>query len=242
MKNNAIFNRTYLLGDIHGNWHVIQDHLSKIVVDNVAYIQVGDFGIGFYSNDEDLRRLKILNEKLIEHNSFLYVIRGNHDRKDWFMIDKMIDEKNQLSNIFFVPDYTVLNIDNENILFIPGAISIDRVYRKKNNMGWWADEVVVFDFDKASEYLNIDRIISHTAPDFCQPTSFNDLVNNYALYDKCLLNDLSNERANMSKLVSILMKNNKIKSLHYGHFHQSYYFRHNDCDFIGLGVNEFYNL
>lgn len=242
MKNNAIFDKKYLLGDIHGNWYVIQEHLIKINADNVAYIQVGDFGIGFFSDKEDFRKLSILNANLVEHNSFLYIIRGNHDRKDWFMDNQMLDEKNLLSNIFFMSDYSVLNIDNENILFIPGAVSIDRVHRRKNNMGWWADEVVDFDFEKAGKFVNIDRIISHTAPDFCQPTSFGNLVHEFASDDKHLIDDLSNERKNMTKIVSIIMNNNKIKSLHYGHFHRSYYFRHSNCDFIGLGVNEFYNL
>jgi hypothetical protein len=133
-----------------------------------------------------------------------------------------------------------LNIDLENILFIGGAISIDRVPRRMDGgRSWWSDEVVNFDYEKVKELRDIDRVICHTAPDFCQPLTFNNLVYNFALQDDKLLQDLRDERANMTKLVTQLMNNNKIKSFTYGHFHNSYRFYHNDCEFVCLNVNQF---
>jgi UDP-2,3-diacylglucosamine pyrophosphatase LpxH len=57
--------------------------------------------------------------------------------------------------------------------------------------------------------------------------------------DDLLLDDLRNERENMTKLVTEVMKNNKLKSLIYGHFHNNYRLYHNNCEFLGLNINQF---
>jgi hypothetical protein len=108
-----------------------------------------------------------------------------------------------------------------------------------NGGKWWEDEVVSFDFDKVAELRDIDRMICHTAPDFVEPLAFNQLVYNFATQDDLLLDNLRNERENMTKLVTDVMKNNKLKGYYYGHFHQNYHFYHNDCEFICLSINVF---
>jgi hypothetical protein len=108
-----------------------------------------------------------------------------------------------------------------------------------NGGKWWKDEVVSFYFDKVAELRDIDRMICHTAPDFVEPLAFNQLVYNFATQDDLLLGDLRNERENMTKLVTDVMKNNKLKGYYYGHFHQNYHFYHSDCEFICLSINVF---
>lgn len=234
------YNAKYLLGDIHGHWSVILNHVESNPNNNACYIQVGDFGIGFCDIGVEISKLSILNDALKSKESDLYVIRGNHDNPIWFKSDQLGEAS--LSNIFFVPDYTVLNIDSENILFIGGAISIDRNPRRKYKKefdSWWEDEVVEFRFDKIKEFRNIDRLICHTCPDFCEPIRFSQIVYDYASGDSSLLSDLREERKNMTKLVTELMENNKLKSFVYGHFHNNYRFYHNECEFLGLGVDQF---
>ena len=244
MNNNKIYKRKFLLGDLHGYWSVILNHLNHVHETETCYIQVGDFGIGFDDIEKEFEKLQRLNARLVEYNSDLFILRGNHDNPYWFIADDYNYLKDQLTNIFFVPDYTVLNIDLENHLFIGGGVSIDRVPRRMDGPGksWWPKEVVNFDFEKAAELRDIDRVICHTAPDFCQPLKFNQLVYNFAMQDDKLLEDLRNERANMTKLVTEIMKNNKIKGYYYAHFHNSYRFYHNDCEFICLNVNQFLHL
>jgi DNA repair exonuclease SbcCD nuclease subunit len=239
---NKIYNKKFLLGDIHGHWGVILDKLDYLNEENICIIQVGDFGIGFDDIDKEFNRLSRLNDKLVELKSDLFVLRGNHDNPSWFKSSEFGVLKDKLTNIFFVPDYTVLNIDSENILFIGGAVSIDRVHRRINRMGWWADEVIKFDFERIKNIRDIDRIICHTAPDFCHPLKFNQLVYDFATKDDLLLKDLKEERANMTKLVTLLMKNNKLKGYYYGHFHSNYNFYHNGCEFIGIGVDKYINV
>lgn len=245
MKNYVTYREKYLLGDIHGEWSVILNHLRKISHfdneerKNICYIQVGDFGIGYNKVENEVAKLKILNEELVKHESDLFIIRGNHDDPEWFKIDVYTEYKEKLSNIFFVPDYTVLNIDLENILFVGGAVSIDRNYNKMRGGKYWPDEVVKFDYEFVDKLRDIDRMICHTSPDFVEPLTFNNLVYSYAMNDDLLLGDLTTERSNMTKLVTALMNNNKLKGFYYGHFHRNYRFYHNECEFICLDINTF---
>lgn len=240
--NFKVFNKIYLVGDLHGFWNIIVNHASNNNTYDSCYIQVGDFQIGFSDKDEE--NLILLNNFLADNNNFLYVIRGNHDNPFWFNGNQFDEIKNKLDNILFIPDYTVLNINHENILFIGGAISIDRIPRIARSTGWWAEEVVDFDFDKASEFNNIDRMVCHTAPDFVPPLkiSSGSIVYDYAHNDKLLLDHLKLERENMTKLVNLILLKNKIKSFFYGHFHNSYKFYHNNCEYIGLDINQFFSL
>ena len=246
MKNFVTYNEKYFLGDIHGEWSVILKHLDKVTDfdfrerHRVCYIQVGDFGIGYNKIESEMAKLLILNEHLAEKESDLFILRGNHDDPQWFIQDQFVEHKEKLTNIFFVPDYTVLNIDLENILFIGGAVSIDRNWTKFRGGKYWPDEVVKFDFEAITNLRDIDRLVCHTAPDFVEPLGFNQLVYNFALNDDLLLEDLRTERGNMNKLVTELMKNNNLKEFIYGHFHGTYKFRHNDCDFNGLNINQFH--
>jgi UDP-2,3-diacylglucosamine pyrophosphatase LpxH len=248
VKNYVVYKEKYLLGDIHGEWSVILNHLHRVSEfdlkekDKVCYIQVGDFGMGYNTKEKEFAKLKILNEELVKHNSDLFIIRGNHDDPEWFVADKYAECKEELTNIFFVPDYTVLNIDLENILFVGGAVSIDRNYNKMYGGKYWEKEVVNFDFELVKNLRDIDRMICHTSPDFVEPLTFNNLVYRYAMNDDLLLADLTTERGNMTKLVTEVMNNNKLKGFYYGHFHRNYRFYHNDCEFVCLDINTFKNV
>ncbi len=116
MKNREFI---ALLGDVHNYSKIIQ-YAGAIELSDCDLIQVGDFGVGVDGNDEN--RLNTLNQFLVEYNIFLHVIRGNHDNPAYFTGNY----RNVYSNIDFIPDYTIKQIQNRNILFIGGATSIDR--------------------------------------------------------------------------------------------------------------------
>jgi hypothetical protein len=241
---SKFYNKKYLLGDIHGYWSIISNHLVQNDEKNIGYIQVGDFGIGFYENEPE--KLKKLDEILDIYDSDIYIIRGNHDNPAWFINggnDKISDIKSNLKRIIFVPDYTTININTENILFVGGAVSIDRVPRMMDlTESWWSNEVFKLDEEKLEGLSNIDRIITHTCPDFCEPIKFNQLVYNYASQDSNLLKDLREERELVTKMSNILMlngKNPKLKGWYYGHFHNNYRFLHQNMEFVCLDINRF---
>jgi len=204
----------FLLGDIHGDFNKVAymayDNSNLTVPRNI--IQVGDFGAGFSKSFyEDMA---YLNNVLKKHNTFLYVIRGNHDDPSYFNGDL------KLSNLQLLPDYSVINIEDKNILCVGGAISIDRKSRVVNK-SWWVDEVFNLNPEKYSNLRDIDIVITHTAPSFCYPVDFNQLVYNYAYYDKKLLRDLQFERNQLNQLYLNLIERNNIEYWFYGHFHTS---------------------
>jgi DNA repair exonuclease SbcCD nuclease subunit len=240
------YNKKYLLGDIHGEWSVIARHIVGVGDIDVAYIQVGDFGVGFDHIDNEVERLKKLNDILNEYKCDLYVVRGNHDDPIWFKDENLKEYKSQLNRIIFVPDYTMINIDDENILFVGGAISIDRVPRRMSlRESWWEDEVFVLDKNKLNLFEGVDRVITHTSPNFCSPVGFNNVVYLYARNDKGLLDELIVERNKITEMASILMMNGRnpnLKGWYYGHFHSGFRTMHSNIEFICLDINQFMRL
>ena len=69
------------------------------------------------------------------------------------------------SNLEFIEDYTVKDLNGEKFLFVGGAISIDRRYRRES-IDYWIDEPFVFDENKAQE---CDVLVTHSAPSWIGP-------------------------------------------------------------------------
>ena len=211
-----------ILGDIHGEFELLRKSIDKKQISDVIIIQVGDFGIGFYDKHKDQHKLHTLNNFFIEKNIEMYVIRGNHDDPSYFNGD------HNYSNLKLLKDYTELNINGFNFLFIGGAVSIDRQYRLAEQIqygkrpSFWFDEKFNLDIDKVENIENIDVVITHTAPNICHPNNDNGyppIVLNYTYVDNTLLEDLEEERNNMDMLLDRLKIKNNIKKWYYGHFH-----------------------
>lgn len=205
----------HFLGDIHGDFYVIQNFCRKFgnQSETVNLIQVGDFGAGFESIEGFMSKMDYLNQILITHNVVVYAIRGNHDDPQYFD-----GQHNFWTNLKFIKDYDILNIENKNILFMGGAISIDRLDRVENK-SWWRDEIFVLREDLLNKMTDIDIVVTHTAPPFAAPNKINDLVLSYAMGDTNLIGDLAYERNLLNQAWEILIKNNTIEKWYYGHFH-----------------------
>ena len=223
-----------VLGDIHGSFNVVSFFIKKYNLRNTLIIQVGDFGIGYPANlTRDSFELRYLSSELIKTNNILCAIRGNHDNPSYFLETKEI-----FKNIFLIKDFEVIKTLKENILCIGGAISIDR---KVNivDFSYWKEEGVTYRED-LSEFKEITRVVTHTAPDFLPPYVFNQLVYYYINQDETLELELNLERQLMSNMIKQVIENNKdtLKSYYYGHFHYSETkFIDNIC-FKLLDVNE----
>jgi predicted phosphodiesterase len=224
------------VGDIHGNFNYIKYLVRSRHLEGETIIQVGDFGIGFNKKHVDLEELQKLNATLRAADCKLYVIRGNHDDPRYF------NGVFEFTNLHLVPDYTVINIEGKNVLFVGGATSIDRVYRQEAGYGWWEDEKFVLDTDKLLKMVNIDVVVTHNAPDFCWPLDVNGLVLSFAAEDATLLEDLRNERIDLTRMYDLLAMNNDIHSWYYGHFHNSQLTEYKGTDFRLLGIEESYEL
>lgn len=224
--------RILYLGDIHGNFNTISNRVERYDLENCHIIQVGDFGVGFSPFEEDYAKLEIVNKILHERNIILYAIRGNHDYKTYFDNDPF-----EFSNIKLIPDYTILEIGQSNILCIGGAVSVDRYWeytpdQRNGNLEvkfgqtWWSDEGFTLDVEKISEIRGVNIVVTHTSPHYCAIDNTNGLgpfIDNIIkdTGDISLREDLLSERYQMTELFFRLRENNDIEYHYYGHFHMS---------------------
>jgi DNA repair exonuclease SbcCD nuclease subunit len=214
------------LGDHHGAWSQLLDIIETKKIKDCYLISVGDSGIGFTSWENQVRINERLNEEFKKNNIVFMSIRGNHDDPDYF---KGL-ERISLSNFELIEDYTVAEYGDKKIQFIGGATSIDRTGRKEG-ASYWQREVVNFDRDKCEE---VDILVTHTAPSWCFPQQFNEMVYGWAKEDAYLLEDLTEERAIMDEICKLCKPR-----LHlYGHFHSSWTERVNGCVHKLLDINE----
>ena len=214
------------LGDHHGEWSYLLDIIDDKKISDCYLISVGDSGIGFTNKENQEKNNHWLNEEFKERNIVFMAARGNHDGPAYFQGANRVS----LSNFELIEDYTVAEYNGKKIQFIGGAVSIDRTARKEG-VSYWEDEAVKFDREKCEV---VDILVTHTAPSWCFPQQFNEMVYGWAREDAYLLEDLTDERAIMDEICKLCKPR-----LHlYGHFHSSWTERINGCMHKLLDINE----
>jgi DNA repair exonuclease SbcCD nuclease subunit len=200
-------------GDVHGNFKYLLTLISGYNFRDSNIVICGDCGFGFEEHKKEVATVKYLNQSFVARNNQLYLCRGNHDDpKYWSEEDNLSDK-----NIHFVPDYSVLQIENNNVLFLGGAISVDRVERKINR-SYWEKEPFILDLEKLNSMRNIDIVISHSSPNYCYPYGLKGM--SWFDRDTTLQQEVMKERNDLARAYDKLSKNNKIKYWFYGHFHE----------------------
>lgn len=130
-----------IIGDVHGKTQQYQKMLRQNY-EGQRTIQIGDMGIGFKGVG--------LHAMDMNHRWF----RGNHDDPD-----KCYENKNYLGDFGFLED--------DNLFYLAGAFSIDRVWRVPG-VSWWAGEEL--SSSKLQEAIDIyvkkkpRFVISHECP------------------------------------------------------------------------------
>ena len=156
------------------------------------------------------------------------------DDPSQFQDTELVKVNGNPRNWLNVPDYTVVNVCNKNVLCVGGATSIDRKYRLANSWGYWENESPIYK-PKLEEYIDI--IVTHSAPSFCFPQIKSDIVYEYAQYDETLLDDISKERIVFDKIYEDYK--DTITDWFYGHYHQSHLEQINGINFRLLNIEEF---
>lgn len=237
-------------GDWHGDWKAVIKEIKRLDLRDCTIIQVGDFGVGFCSMKKDLRALDYLNATLKPRNIKLYAIRGNHDNPIYFDGSMPF-----VGNISLLPDYSVITIDGQNILCVGGAISIDRKPNskivgfdgkpwkgRKEGVNYWSNEAFVLKPEWYLHLKNIDIVITHSAPDFCEPRIKSGL-SKWAVSDPGLIEECAKERNDLSKMFDALKSQGcPMKHWFYGHFHYYKKEEHFDTEFVLLDINQFYEV
>lgn len=218
--------------------------LAEGLYTNSLFIIAGDCGIGFNKQKYYMDLFERFNKILSYNNTYIMFVRGNHDDPSYF------DGKTiNLSNIKAVPDYSVINAKDTNILCIGGAISIDRKWRikqeerinrfstTKKKTIYWENERPIFNEPLLNEITNsikIDCVVSHTAPSFVNPETHSG-VDEWSKDDETLISDIQDERKVMDRVFETLRdKGTKPKYWAYGHFNLNCIEKRSDTIFRGL--------
>lgn len=228
------------IGDIHGNFRKLLSELNDKSYQNTTMIQIGDFGVGFRALDKEFALLEPINNLLQENNNILYVFRGNHDNPDYFENCPF-----EFSNIKFLKDFSIITVDNINILTMGGAISIDRMTRRPGISYWKGEEIpfIIPDIkDIVPEGMLVDIVCTHSCPSFVWPTEFNEVVKNFIKRDKPLEYELVNERKRLDFLYNKIIDYNGYspKLWIYGHMHKTITTQYKECIFQCCGIDYFY--
>lgn len=220
----------YVIADIHGSIIELDSKLRLAVSLNEkdTVVVAGDAGLMYGSYD-----MKELKRYMNEYGCKFIVMRGNHDARyhdvarnnsgKWtFTDDGMYAFENRYPNILYVKDIGgVYNIDGFDILFIPGAYSVDGPYRKA--MGYPFEPREELDWKEADALLDeaekkhFDYIVSHTCPVSLVP-KLEDLF-----LDGVDQSEVSYWTEKICEEVYQDFKGN-FKAWYFGHFHDDRYF------------------
>jgi Icc-related predicted phosphoesterase len=210
-------------GDNHGSWDRLFKKIEDADITDCILIGVGDTGIGFKTNEKQLREIELLNNRFKKRNIQYMSIRGNHDDPTYFFGTV------KLSNFELIPDYTYRELNGETFLFVGGAISIDRKMRTLNST-YWRDEVFVL---KPELVKKCDVLIAHTAPYWVGPFDKEGL-SGWCIKDVHLWDECEKERKDLDELVKLCQPS---RSYH-GHFHTSAWVDFRECFARILDIDE----
>lgn len=218
----------YLLGDTHGNLNPIKKLLSENTKEGDTIIQLGDFGIGFVHEE----KLKSLGEKLKSQGVYCYAVRGNHDNPIPFQ------EGRNWGNLQLLPDNSVLQIEEKSILFLGGAISVDRHFRTLG-VDYWSNERFSLNKKYLKNLRGIDMIMAHSCPNKVQPKpTKSPFIDKFAERDPNLYSDLIEDGELINEAFEIMSQNNKIKNWYFGHWHVHHLQEYQGCEFRCLDIDE----
>ena len=205
------YDSTYILADIHGN-------LTKIAQWNRAntnsiLIQVGDDGLSDWDLENTSRRVR-------DKGNYLMVLKGNHCRTELF------DGRVYNDSLELIKDYTVREINGEKFLFIGGAISLDRAYRKQIKLekpkieNWYREDEAVYYNPIIETFTDIDVLVTHTAPRRFIPYLDPIFLKRFTEHDPELIEDLKKEEGVISRIYDTVKANNNLKTFLFGHWHR----------------------
>jgi len=171
----------YITGDTHGNFDRIFNFCKKYETtkDDVLII-LGDSGINFWQDSKDDWLKHTLNETPIT----IFAIHGNHDirpyniptYKETIWNNGTVYVESEYPNILFAKDGEIYNFNDNKVIVIGGAYSVDKFYRQRNGWPWFEDEQPN---DIIKQYVesqldmvnwNIDTVLTHTVPLKYEPT------------------------------------------------------------------------
>lgn len=225
---------------------------GKESINDCIIVVAGDCGFGFNKLGYYHQIFNKYISLLEQNNIYVYFVRGNHDDPSYFN-----NEIINYSHIKTIPDYSIIQLQNKNVLCVGGAISIDRIWRKQEEERinkykthkkklYWIDEAIKYNQEQLDDIINngitINGIISHSAPHFAFPDT-KEGIKGWVRLDKKLNSDIKKERNTLTKIYEYLRdKEQPISFWCYGHFHMRRSENHLNIDFFALSEMEFIDV
>ncbi len=231
MKNLSAKN-VYVIGDTHSlDYCSILQHYN---LSDFILIHLGDSGEGFGRQSYDNFFINRLQSFCQENNGIILTVRGNHSNPKFYNDPNHWTKAYDLVN--FIPDYTYFNINGKVVLFVGGAISIDRKSRSEG-FDYWKDEVFVLrdDYEKLDQ---CDILITHSAPLSCPPNDGFARIKGWFVDDPTLKDELIKERQDIEKLYNHV----NCSQLYYGHYHITASLYDNGCFNRAVNINEIVDI
>ena len=161
----------YITGDTHRDF----SRLYKLEENNDdMLIVLGDAGINYYLNEEDIRYKEYLKKFKLR----LFCIRGNHEErpeniktyKEINLFAGIMYQEKNYPNLLFFKDSEIYTILNKKVLVIGGAFSVNKDLMIERGYKWFKDEQPselikkqTLNNLKENNY-QVDYILSHTCP------------------------------------------------------------------------------
>ena len=221
------YDSIYFVGDSHGEFDQLFKALDYFEIKNCLLIHVGDGGEGFSTRAKQLKTFKILNNKFLKRGITYLSIRGNHSDPSYF------DGSINLSNFELIPDYSYRMINNKEFLFVGGAISVDRLYRRDGS-SYWSNEKFQL---KPESVKSCDVLVTHSAPSWIGPNDKRN-IEDFCQKDPTLWEECQHER----RLHNALFELAKPKFSFSGHFHSSFLMENNGCEARILNILELFEF
>jgi Icc-related predicted phosphoesterase len=172
-----------LLGDIHGDWTILQDAIQKAEeVSATALIQVGDFcmfrGGQTAYNAQCANNQKDFHKIMQKSKVPVYFIDGNHDDCDRWVEYTEVTQVFDDAPFYYIPRGTVMELDGRTIAFMGGASSINKKWSIRDGNHWTPmEDIRQIDIDnliKNAEGKKIDMFITHIPPHSVVQEHFDD--------------------------------------------------------------------
>jgi hypothetical protein len=226
------------IGDVHGKFDQLISKMEVVLEGNtgVNFVQLGDFGLGFEQPVRDWNTLNPINELLKQSDSMLYVIRGNHDNPAFWDSGCGF----HFSNISFMPDDYIREIEGKICYFAGGAVSIDRS-RRRQGIDYWCGEEYTPDPVLYLGNNKVDILFTHDVYHPCSPYSIqnSEAVKYFVPMDEHLVEDLERSQSVIQKLYNDIIKTNPTFVWYHGHYHESHVTNNNEQITHSLSELEF---
>lgn len=204
------------IGDVHGKF----SRYRKLIKDVDRSLQVGDFGVGFYSP---------LTEKAYSNPPYHHMAKGQH----YFIRGNHDNPRVCKSHPFWVKDGGSAFGRND-IFCVGGAMSIDKD-RRTEGYDWWQDEELSYtqlcSVMDVYETVKPGVVVSHECPE----SVISRVCHEAGIYKYDIP---SVTRRCFDNMLEIYRPDVWI----HGHWHHSYRMVHRGTEFIGLGELEHLDL